>query len=159
MTKLQPHLKDCIRLFEVAGMPPLMTTVFIRHYAPLKVLAISRNGLWQTFMPRKMEQLTLQRGVYLLRDTKALSKYEKGFKEYQKKTLSFFKKLFARKTLKKNEAEKAFEWIAELWLHYQKTEFFYTDKAFENSKKDKSMAKNLERMGKIKTSGRVFLNA
>lgn len=155
---IQIKSTDCVRMFESTGMPFLINTIALEHYKPLKVIVIFRNNLWTTYLPKKVQEETLKEGVSLFSNRKKFKKYVEEFNDYKKRSTSFFEKLTSKKKIEKDDLKKFFNFISELWLYYKKTEFFYVDEAYKKSQTDKTTAKNLKHLEKIKNSGREHLN-
>lgn len=155
---IQIKSTDCVRMFESTGMPFLINTIALEHYKPLKAIAIFRYNLWTTYLPKKVQEETLNDGIDLFGNKNKFKKYIDEFNDYKKRSTSFFEKLAIKKDIEREDLEKFFNLISELWLYYRKTEFFYVDEAYKKSQTDKTTSENLKHLEEIKNSGREHLN-
>jgi phosphoenolpyruvate synthase/pyruvate phosphate dikinase len=101
---------------------------------------------------------TLKEGVKLFGDNKNFNKYAEDFENYKKRSSEFFEKIKSKNKLTKEEVQTLLDLIAEHWKYYQKTEFFYVDEAYTQSKNNLELNKNLKKLEKIKMTGREHLN-
>lgn len=145
-------------MFELPGLPFLITSVALEHYKTLKVVAVLRDNLWTTFLPKSSEKETLKGGVKLFGNKRLFDKYKKDFNNYKKKSINFLNKILMKNKISKNETKKYLNLISEHWKYYQKTEFFYVDDAYKKSEKNNIIANNLKCLEEIKNSGREHLN-
>ena len=157
--KIQEESTDYVRMFESTGMPFLINSIALEHYKPLKVIAIFRDNLWTTFLPKSTQKETLKEGIELFGSRELFNEYSKEFKDYKKNSNDYFQKITTKKEITRPEVEEFFNLISKLWHYYRKTEFFYVDEAYKKSKKDKTTAENLKHLEKIKNSGREHLNS
>jgi len=146
-------------MFESTGMPFLINSIALEHYKPLKAMAIFRDNLWTTFLPKSIQKETLKEGIELFGSRELFEEYSKEFKDYKKNSNNYFQKITSKKEITKSEVEEFFNLISKLWYYYRKTEFFYVDEAYKKSKKDKTTAENLKHLEEIKNSGREHLNS
>lgn len=150
---------DYIRMFEVEGLPLLINTIAFEHYIRLEVIAIFRDNLWTTFMPKRSEEKTLEEGKKLFGDKEKFELYKKEFEDYKKRSREYLDSISSKSKISLDELKKSFKLIAEHWKYYQKTEFFYVDEAFKESKDNKIAKDNLKELEDIKNNGRVHLNS
>lgn len=156
--QVQERSTDYVRMFESTGMPFLINSIAIEHYKPLKAVAIFRDNLWTTYLPKKVQDETLKDGVELFGHKNKFMQYVKDFEEYKKCSIKLFDDVCSREKILRKDLENFFNLISELWLYYRKTEFFYVDDAYRKSQQDKTTAENLKHLEKIKNSGREHLN-
>jgi len=157
-SETQERPTDYVRMFESTGMPFLINSIALEHYKPLEAVAIFRDNLWTTYLPKKVQDKTLKEGVDLFGHKNKFARYVKDFEEYKKRSIKFFNDFCLRKKISRDDLENFFNLISELWLYYRKTEFFYVDSAYRKSQDDKIMAENLKHLETIKNSGREHLN-
>ncbi len=150
--------EDYVRLFEATGIPFLINSISLKHYKPLMVMAAFKDNIWTTYLPNKVQEKTLKEGVKLFKNKIAFQRFAKNFENYQKRAEEYFNKIVKQKNISRQELIKFFNLCSEFWLHYSKTEFFYVDEAFMQSKKNKVIAQNLKQLEKIKNDGRHFMN-
>ncbi|PIT93479.1 hypothetical protein COU00_04210 [Candidatus Falkowbacteria bacterium CG10_big_fil_rev_8_21_14_0_10_43_11] len=156
--RVQEMSTEYVRIFESTGMPFLINSITIEHYKPLNAVAIFRDNLWTTYLPKKVQAETLKYGIELFGHKNKFMQYVKDFEEYKKRSIKLFDDVCSREKIFRNDLENFFNLISELWLYYRKTEFFYVDDAYRKSQQDKTTAKNLRHLEEIKNSGRGHLN-
>ena len=149
---------DYVRMFEGTGMPLLINTIAFKYYMPWEVIAIFRKNLWTTYLPKKSEKQTLKEGIDLFSNKRNFNRYKKEFEDYKKESKKFLDNITTKSQISFEELKKSFEFIALHWKYYQKTEFFYVDDAFKESKNNKIIKENLKELEDIKNSGRIHLN-
>lgn len=155
---VQERSSDYIKLFEMADMPFLITTISMEHYKPLNALATYSGRLWTTYLPKETQKRTLKEGEKLFGNKEHFEKYLNDFDNYKKRSLKLFEKISSQDLISRNELSDFFNAIAELWLYYKKTESFYVDAAYIYSKRNKTAANNLKCLAQIKNSGREHMN-
>ncbi len=148
-----------VRMFEGTGMPLLINTIAFKYYEPLEVIAIFRDNLWTTYLPKKSEMETLKEGIMLFGDQERFNTYKKEFNDYKNKSKHFLGLVIIKNKISISDLKESFELIAQHWKYYQKTEFFYVDKAFKQSQNNETIKRNLKELEEIKNSGRVHLNS
>ena len=163
MTAGFPHIKseDYQRLFRLkGGLVYLLSDVFGGHYKNLDCLLMGVNGIWTSYLPRKVIEKTLQDGLTLLSSEKFFTQYVKDFQEYKDRSTIFFEVLLKKSQLTREEAVKSFTLISEMFSFYSKTEFFYTDRVYMKLKHNpsKELTHNIEIFEEIKGAGRQYLN-
>ena len=149
---------DYIRMFELPGLPFLMTSIALDYYKPLKAMAMLRDNLWTSLLPKESEKKTLKEGIKLFGNKKLFDKYRKEFGNYKIRSIKFFETTLKKNNISRSDIKKYLDLISEQWKHYQKTEFFYVDDAYKKSQKDKTTTNNLKHLEEIKNSGREHLN-
>ena len=148
-----------IRMFEATGMPLLTTSVSMKHYQPLGVVAVFRNNIWTAYLPKTSERKALQQGLEMFSSKTLFTEFKRSFEEYMKSSTKSFNQTLSQKKITLPEAEKFISLISEHWKHYMKTESFFVDEAFNKSKEGKVIAANLGEFENIKTAGRQHLNS
>jgi phosphoenolpyruvate synthase/pyruvate phosphate dikinase len=156
--EIQKKSIDYIRMFESSGMPFLITSISLGYYKNLEVIAIFKNNLWTTFLPKLKQKITLKNGLRLFGNKNSFNKYVYDFNEYKKNSIKFFEKIISKKNILKKDLKNFFDLISKFWFFYSKTEFFYTDNAYIKSQNNKIIAKNLKKLEKIKNYGRKHMN-
>jgi phosphoenolpyruvate synthase/pyruvate phosphate dikinase len=146
------------RLFQVGGMPYLVSDSFMDEYRKVNGLAMLASGTWTTYLPKESIKETLAEGLKLYSDKNEFEKYKSGFEAYKQKTSKLFEKLSNKNTLTKDEIEEFLESLSHLFHYYRRTEFFATDEAYQYSLKDKVTKENLKQFEHVKNSGREYLN-
>jgi phosphohistidine swiveling domain-containing protein len=146
------------RLFQVGGMPYLVSDAFMDEYRKLDGLAICADGIWTTFLPKKSIKNTLTEGLMLYSNKKKFREYGGGFEAYKLETSKLFEELSHKGELTKSEASRFFRSLTRLFHYYRRTEFFATDEAYQYSLSDETTRQNLKQFEYIKNSGREYLN-
>ena len=160
--KLKPENYE--ELFRLDGFPPAyyISELFMHQYKNFDCLLIYDKGIWQTFLPKERFNSLLKEGAEFYKNRESFLQYKKEFDNYMKKAEEFFEKY---KELPEKITKQIFDEIShtmrEHWVHYHKTEFFYSNQAYlDAQKKDASsdLKKNLFELEDIKTKGRIILN-
>ncbi|OHA89017.1 MAG: hypothetical protein A2653_01570 [Candidatus Zambryskibacteria bacterium RIFCSPHIGHO2_01_FULL_43_25] len=146
------------RLFQVGGMPYLVSDAFMDEYRKIDGLAMLAHGTWTTFLPREAIKRTLAEGLKLYSDKQKFKEYENGFEAYKLETSKLFERLSKKSALMKNEVDSFLQSLTHLFHYYRRTEFFATDEAYQHSLKDEITRQNLKQFEHIKNSGREYLN-
>jgi phosphoenolpyruvate synthase/pyruvate phosphate dikinase len=149
---------DYQRLFQVGGMPYLVSDAFMDEYRKIKGLAMLAHGTWTTFLPKESIKETLVEGLKLYSNKQRFEEYKNGFEAYKQETSELFERLFNKNELSKSEVGDFLENLSHLFHYYRRTEFFATDEAYQFSLKDETTRENLKQFENIKNSGREYLN-
>jgi phosphohistidine swiveling domain-containing protein len=160
-SKLRPA--DYEELFRIdVPVSYYVSQLFMYQYKKLDCLLIYCNGTWQTFLPKKVFQRLLVEGKRFYCDRTAFLNWKMAFDTYMSECQKFLEKY---KTMPTTITKQVFEEITEtvqlFWTFYYKTEFFYSNQAYEDAKKPDApsdLKKNLEELEDIKTRGRLLLN-
>ncbi len=154
-----PHLKlsNYQRLFKVDNMPYLISEIFGGHYKDFGCVLTFSGSNWITFLPKPIIEKTLSEGLDLYGSKTKFEEYKQSFESYKKISLKYFKNL--DKKLSYEQSTQFLDICIKFFWFYSKTEFFYTDKAFEKSTQKRILKENLQRFEHVKNSGREFLNA
>jgi phosphoenolpyruvate synthase/pyruvate phosphate dikinase len=154
------HYRDYQRLFQWkgGGLPYLISDIFMDHYKTLDGLVILKDGIWTNFLPKKKIQETLNDGLERLSSIEKFEKYKNDFESYQKECVKFLDIVISKQDITRQELDTALEFFVKLFFYYSKTEFFYIDKAFEQSGDNEIVKRNLDSFDEIKNGGRTFLN-
>jgi phosphohistidine swiveling domain-containing protein len=153
-----PNLDDYQQLFEVGGMPFLISDIWSEHYRSLQCLLLFANNTWTSFLPKTVIQKTLKEGLDILSSKDVFTKYNQDFNQYKSDSSKFFDNLISKVTVTKSDVLEFFKFASALFIFYSKTEFFYTDQAFLESKNNVVLKSNLSTMEQTKNSGREYLN-
>lgn len=146
------------RMFELPGCPFLVNDIFTNYYKNLDVVTVFKDSSWTTYMPNNIMNQCLDDGVKLYSNINSIEKYHNEFEDYKKEVLKYFESILNKEELSQKEILDSFDLLSKHFSFYSKTEFFYLDKVFNISIKDKKIQKNLENFDSIKNEGRAFLN-
>lgn len=156
--------ENYIRLFQVVGTPYLQSAIFMHHYKSLDGLTIFHKGLWTSYIPRSVSEITNKQGLRILSRKKLFVHYVQQFHDYLRR----YKRVrisLHRKLLSKVDWNQLVKLWQEFFSHYSKTEFFYTDTAFRkllspqtapNAKRTLKGAS--QELTRLKLQGRLYLN-
>ena len=137
-------------------MPFLVSHFFMQVYKDYNTDAIFHEGMWTTFMSEEERNKRMEEGLELLSNNEKFEEYKKEIEVKMKEVPVFCEEIL--KEINKENVERAFKLAEELFRDYSKTEYFFTDKAFQESKNNKELSKNLEEMGDLKNRGRAVIN-
>lgn len=137
-------------LFRWEGKISLLQSEFVLQgsHKVVDPLIIFHDGIWHSFFNENKLEESLNKGLDFFSDKENYQRYEKEFKEYIKE----LKALKISKKISKNEFIKLCGIISKLWEFYGYTEYFYTDKVFENN------FDHMKNFGDLKIKGREALN-
>lgn len=151
-TTLNPE--DYIRMFRQSSFSYLFSNVFINFYKELEVVSVQNENAWISFFPKKNLKKTHVDGKSIFGNHDVYSKYRKDFDEYFKRSEKQFNEIISKNEhLSADEVQNFFNLASELFKHYSKTEFFYTDGINE-----KDLAISVQEFDKLKLDGRAYLN-
>lgn len=145
------------RLFQTHAMPFIISDIFMGHYKRLECLTVFKNNTWTTYLPKLVVERTLNDGLRLYKSQRFFLYYS-DFEKCKRLSSNFFKKLTKKKEITKKELSKFLKFTVIFFKFYVKTEFFYTDKAFLQSKNNKIIENNLQELECLKNSSREYLN-
>lgn len=149
---------DYVRMFEFTGQAFITNSIALVHYIPLEIVAIFRDNLWTTFLPKSVENKTLKEGKALLSSAEKFFQFAAEFEKYRIESAAYFEDTLSKPSLTSEELNQYFVYAGNLWKYYKKTEFFYVDEAYKTALSDPLTAKNLEKLGHLKNEGREYLN-
>lgn len=159
MTKLGIDVtKRYQRLFELTGVPYLVSDILAENYRPLECLFIYCGGIWTSYVPKSVIERTLDEGVEFFSDAEKFGAYDADFGRYREKSEELFKRILAMSEITKKDAEKYLAEVAENHRYYIKTEFFFVDRAFEKSQSNQTIKNNLKELEGLKNTAREYLN-
>lgn len=146
--------EDYIRMFRQSSFSYLFSNVFINFYKELEVVSVQNENAWISFFPKKNLKKTHADGKSIFGNHEMYSKYRKDFDEYFKRSEEQFNEIISKnENLSVDEVQNFFNLASELFKHYCKTEFFYTDGINE-----KNLAISVQEFDKLKLDGRAYLN-
>lgn len=150
-TKYNPD--DYITLFSGKSMPVLLSDLFLIKYSNFGTLSMQTGGTWITYLLKATQKKTLEAGIEIYTDEINYLKYKNEFDKYKNEATKKLNDINEKNTINANDVENFFRTASDFWLHYPKTEFFYTDKIDL-----KKMIPSVHEFDKLKLDGRKFLN-
>jgi phosphohistidine swiveling domain-containing protein len=147
------------RLFRVPGLRFFIDDIWMEHYQTLGALTTVIGDVYTSYLPRTVVKQTMEDGARLIADEERFKEYESEFRTYMKK-YNTLTASFNVETCSKEETKTLLDATAHLFYFYSKTEFFYTDGAYQRFEetKETKLKRQLDRMGQLKYDGREFLN-
>jgi phosphoenolpyruvate synthase/pyruvate phosphate dikinase len=156
LDKLKPE--NYKRLFMIEkGVGFLISDLFMNQYRHLDGLLIYSKGTWTAYISNKSHKKSLRDGLKLFSLNIHYKKYRKKFLDYLYR-VDKFKMNIDLKNITEQGVKNISDIFKEIWKHYHKTEFFYTDLAYEKSNSNKTLQKNLKDLQKFKMAGRNAMN-
>lgn len=147
---------DYQQLFQIE-LKYLISDIFAQHYKTLNCLLICDNGLWTSYLPKKIVEKTLKDGEKLFGSEKLFSQFEGDFKVFVLEFKATLEKILSEDLTEESVNRFLYTVAANFWKFYSKTEFFYTDKAVL-AKPSGILLKNLKALEQIKNDGRLIMN-
>ncbi len=159
LTPKLPDLANYQRLFQFDSFVEFSFSYdFVRGYFDLGGVAFSNQNIWLSYMSQSAIEKTVNDGLELYKSKQKYEDYKKElyqtFQDIEKAIETFETK----GNLEKNEAADFFSLIKTYRILYQKTEFFYTDLAFEKKEKFPEIKENFKSFEQFKLDGRDYLN-
>jgi phosphoenolpyruvate synthase/pyruvate phosphate dikinase len=155
--RLSQHKKynprDFITLFSGRSMPILLSDLFLKKYSDFGTLSMQTGGTWITYLPKSTQKMTLEYGALLYTNAKEYLEYKTAFDDYKSYAEKKLNTINTKLVIVAPDVEDFFQTASDFWLHYPKTEFFYTDDV-DLSK----MIPSIHEFDKLKLDGRKFLN-
>ncbi|MEK6938759.1 MAG: PEP-utilizing enzyme [Nanoarchaeota archaeon] len=127
------------------------------QYSKLNGLVIQNKNVWESFLPKKVIQICLKKGLKLFSSKKNFSKYVRECSKYQKEGKLLLKKYtHLPRILTKEQFQEIAEVTKRIWVYKHKDEFYYSDLAYQKTKEGKyeTLKKNLVILERIKTEQR-----
>lgn len=151
-------IKDYQRLFRFRGVPYLIASIFGQSYKKLKCLYAMTDNTATSYLPKKIVKKTLEEGAKFYYNKERFKRYKNELSDCIINLNNFIKKVSRKTDITKKELLSFFGLVIKINDYYIKTEFFYTDKAFEHSSQNKILKTNLTELEKIKNSTREYTN-
>ncbi len=116
-------------------------------------LIIFHENIWHAFIKLSKKSLSLTKGLELFSNQDKYDRYSVSFRSYINKLKKLEIKNLTQETL-----FELIKFIGKFWKYYGYSEYFYTDLAYELSKDNPLIRKNLEDLKILKNEGREALN-
>lgn len=142
------------RLFRGSGAKLLLSDLFMQYYKNLRGLCFLEENTWWSFLPKDVVEQTLNDGVQIYTNSKNFTQFDKDFRNYLQEADKTLSEILKKENLTKTDVEHFIKVAVHFWFYFSKTEFFYTDRAYQKGS-DKIDIKKYEA---IKNTGREFLN-
>ncbi|MBI4022335.1 MAG: hypothetical protein HY372_03170 [Candidatus Andersenbacteria bacterium] len=150
---------DYQRLFRVQGLLYLINDIWMDHYQTRRCLVTVVDGNFTSYMPRAVMDQTLVEGIALFHNQAAFEEYEQSFRQYLNEGLVQSTQVAAG-TVDRAQLQSFLDFLAGIFRFYEKTEFFFTDRAFERTQHSVEAWDAIwpRRLGELKNWSRDILN-
>lgn len=148
-----PNPDNYVRMFAHKTFPYLFSNVFLEYYNVLGVISAQDDSAWMSFFPKAFVEKTNKNGKELYTSESAYKKYKEDFDNYVITSTDIFENILNKETISGNDVREFFEQVSNLFVHYSKTEFFYTDGLDQGN-----MAITVKEFDDLKLDGRAYLN-
>jgi len=159
---MNPHFKfdhqQYQRLFCVQGLRFLITDIWMGFYRQKQTLVIFDSDHFTSYLSKQVLVQTLQEGVELFSNSSHFTLYRTEFLEYIQRAEKRGNELALKNALTIEECQEFFNLLSTLFVYYSKTEFFYTDEAYRQSRDNEVLRENLKLHGELKNFAREMLN-
>lgn len=157
------HHENYERFFEVSGASYLFASIFFESYKTMGVLIMNDNGVVSVYLNKSASLLTRQDGLQLFSNKPQAESYISEFETFLERAEPLLTQLSSAQIINTESLETFFSKIQEFFGFYRKTEFFYTDLAFQQAHQHPNtnsiLEQNLKSIERIKLKGRSFLNS
>lgn len=152
-------LSDYQKMFQWKGrFSYFLNSFFMGVYAKLEVLSFCDGTTWQSYIPIRTEKKTLIDGVNIYGNENDYTELKNGILIGYQNLQNLFGAVLKKQSLVREDVTKCFGEALKYYHFYSKTEFFYTDKAFEEQGRNEQIKASLASFELIKTKGREQLN-
>ncbi|MEK6910357.1 MAG: PEP-utilizing enzyme [Nanoarchaeota archaeon] len=159
MIKKFLNSEDYQECFKFDGHTPFIISYdFVKAYKDLEGVAFVNKNRWYSYISLKSVEKAGKEGVKIYSSFKKYEKLKKETYKTKKKIVETYDLISNNKSGVRDFSKffKLFNKFREL---YRRTEFFYTDLAFEKMKEIPEIERNLAKFGDFKIEGRTFLNS
>ncbi|MEO6077167.1 MAG: PEP-utilizing enzyme, partial [Candidatus Andersenbacteria bacterium] len=154
-----PTLSKYQRLFQFDSLVPFIFSYgFVEAYAELDGLTFSNEKIWLSYMSLLAVEKTLQEGLELYKDSLKYDSYKKELYQTYQEIQQMSVNLQEGNAIDQEQLTDFFSLLSEYRILYQKTEFFYTDLAFEKKEEFTVIKDNFKSFEQFKLDGREYLN-
>jgi phosphoenolpyruvate synthase/pyruvate phosphate dikinase len=153
------NLKNYTRLFSFDGpIPYLFSCEFVRAADWLNYLSIGDTRSWISYMHNDAVARANEEGLLLYGSTDKYKEFSEGLYSANASIRDFINEIQSSNILSREDVAKFFELVRKYRWHYTRTEFFFTDKAFEKKREIQAIEDNFKTFETLKLDGRKFLN-
>ena len=153
------NIENYQRLFQWDGFIPFILSYdFVRGYIDLGGMAFSDKKTWLSYMLKSAMGKTLKEGLELYKSKNRYESYKNNVYQTFEKIEKTIRGIGKIKVITKNHVTDLLVLLKEYRLLYLRTEFFYTDLAFEKMKQFPVIRENFKSFEQLKIDGRSYLN-
>ena len=149
---------DYRRMFRFDGQKYIHMDIFMNYYKKLDVIQLRTDKECIAYIPQSIINKTLDEGLGLLSNNKKTDDFIQEFDKYMKGFLRFInEEIKPNDDLDREIIKKFMEFAYRIFFYSSKTEFFYLDRAYMESKENKIIKNNLKKLYNFKERYRVNL--
>jgi len=138
--------------------PFLIGHLFALGYQNMEPFFICQDGWFSSYFSIASIDKTSKIGVELYSSKKSFRSLVAEWEEYESRLRNSLERILRKESLTREDGKDFALLVKEYWDHFQKTEFFYLDAAFNYSKTHKETAENLQKFGDFKYKAREYGN-
>lgn len=154
-----PSLSDYQKMFQWKGhFSYFLNSFFMGVYAELEVLSLCDGLMWQSYIPIRVKEKTLVDGMEIYGSKDNYAELKNGIVIGYQDLRSLFETTLKKRLLTKEDVTRCFDESVKYYSYYSKTEFFYTDKVFEEQDRNEQVKVSLASFDSLKMKGREQLN-
>ncbi len=159
LDKTRPDLNNYIRLFAFDGSIPFLFSYQFTEAADwLNYLAFGNENSWISYMDKNSVERANKEGLELYSSIENYNNFSNGLYKTNESLRELTTKIEQDQKISQSQLEEFFKLLTEYRWHYTRTEFFFTDLAFEKRNEFTEINKNFETFEKLKLDGRQYLN-
>jgi phosphohistidine swiveling domain-containing protein len=148
--------KNYQRLFHFEGVTFFMNDIWMAFYKKLDAMITAINDDCYMWLPKDSLDAQLDEGEKFFANNKQFESYYNAHVKYLKSHRStFVSEVKGKETLTRRNVRKFLDLCRLSLSFFYRTEFFFTDKAYQLSKTDPTIKKNLMRNYALKEKSRV----
>lgn len=155
LIKLEPE--NYHRLFKVKSIRYLIDDIWMGFYRQLNVFITFVDDEFTSYLPKEVMAQTLKEGLKLFTSTK-FKAFKTEFLLYLEEVNKESLKCLSKEKISPQDCLNMFSNYSKLFNYYSKTEFFYTEQAYLQSKDNPFLQSNLNELSALKNLGRDNLN-
>ena len=138
--------EEYVRAFSFPNLGYLFVSAALTHYKLRGFLAINQDGMLDQYLNKKDVDKTLEIGLNLFSDDEKFKIFEKDFRECIKQAKKFVLEAKEKEDVTLVDFYDLKAVLSKIYRYFEKTEFFFTDKCYENNMSD-LLKKNLLILG------------
>ncbi len=146
------------RFFEVDGASYLLATMYIDIYRDLDSLILNDKGILSVYLRRSRTESARKEGLTFITNSAEFRSFCTKFSKALNNWETYFINFLSNSFIQSDQLSVFFSVAKEFFSYYRKTEFFFTDYAYEYSQTHhQSLQDNLKILEEVKTQGRIML--
>ncbi|MEO6536240.1 MAG: PEP-utilizing enzyme [Candidatus Paceibacterota bacterium] len=147
------------KLFQWQGeFSYFLSTYFMAIYNQHEVVCLHDGKLWQSYLPLDQKEKTLAEGVQIYSTAERYTELTNGLLKGFEELVEQFTTVLKMARLAKEDVADLFNKALAHYNYYSQTEFFYTDRAYEQQEKYPAVQIHFKSFDSLKLKGREYLN-